>query len=326
MSKTKAWIGAMRLRTLPLSFSVILAGNAITFPFIHNGECFGTGYARKFSWSVLLLTLLTTLLLQVLSNLANDYGDALKGADNTGRIGPTRAIQSGEISAKQMMNGIIVTSILTFLSGLFLLFEAFNEAGIFFITFLILGVAAIAAAIKYTVGKGAYGYSGLGDIFVFLFFGFLGVIGSFLIQVFPYLFKVHIFWPVIFLSLMMGALSTAVLNLNNMRDQINDKAVGKNTIVVKMGFKAAKIYHYVLFLLFWIPLFAFLVMTFENKLHYYVLLIPSLLILIIHIIHLRKVAKINDPKDFDPELKKIAITSFLFSIALFVSFFLFVNR
>jgi 1,4-dihydroxy-2-naphthoate octaprenyltransferase len=168
MSKTQAWIKAFRLRTLPLSFSNIILGTALaSIDFDIDYLVFG-------------LILTTTLLLQIVSNLANDFGDAKKGTDNDNRVGPERAVQSGIISLQQMKTGIIITSILAFISGIGLLYVAFKgELNYYFLIFLLIGIGAIAAAIKYTVGKKAYGYSGMGDLFVFLFFGLVGVLGTY---------------------------------------------------------------------------------------------------------------------------------------------------
>jgi 1,4-dihydroxy-2-naphthoate octaprenyltransferase len=314
--KTKAWISAMRLRTLPLSFSVILAGNALAYDYLKVGFI----YERKFSWIILSLSLSTTLLLQVLSNLANDYGDAKKGADNDQRVGPERAIQSGIISLKEMQVGIILSSVLAFISGVLLLIYSFE--GLFtlnFFIFLGLGLLCIAAAIKYTVGKKAYGYHALGDLFVFIFFGLIGVFGSFTIQASTDMLVDFKMWPVVLLSIMMGAICTAVLNLNNMRDQVNDAAVGKNTLVVKLGFTKAKIYHFVLFILFWTPILGFAWISFSYG-NTAIFKHPSMIIIIFHIVHLVKVVKIKEPQKFDPELKKIAISSFVFSLVLLFTF------
>lgn len=304
--KTKAWISAMRLRTLPLSFSVILMGSAIAII-----ETNRYSSSREFSWWIFTLTMVTTLLLQVLSNLANDYGDALKGADNEGRIGPERAIQSGAISHKAMFKAIVLNAILALISGIALLLVAFEgELNWIFITFVLIGIASIVAAIKYTVGKGAYGYSGLGDLFVFIFFGLVGVLGTLFLQA-------HEFrWDYVVPAATMGLYSVAVLNLNNMRDRENDKAVGKNTLAVKLGFRFSKIYHYSIFLLAY--LCAPMYLIYSSIVHqFYGLLLVVSIPFMIHIIHLRKVSLIKDPKDFDPELKKVALSAFLFGLLFF---------
>jgi len=158
MSKTAAWISAARLRTLPLSISGILVGTALALP------------SDQFDISIFWLAIATTLGLQILSNFANDYGDGVKGTDNDERIGPMRALQSGVISDKEMKKGIILTAIITAILALSLIYISFGKENFFLsLLFMGLGASAIIAAIKYTVGDSAYGYKGLGDIFVFLF-------------------------------------------------------------------------------------------------------------------------------------------------------------
>jgi 1,4-dihydroxy-2-naphthoate octaprenyltransferase len=294
------WIKAFRLRTLPLSFSNILLGSALAFS---NSDGYFT--PLFFSWKIFVLTLITTLLLQILSNLANDYGDSKKGADNENRIGPERAVQSGAISLTAMKNAIIVFSALSLISGLSLLYLAFyGNINWIFISFFLLGIAAIAAAIKYTVGKGAYGYSGLGDLFVFIFFGIVGVAGSYYLQ------ATTLPWQIFMPAITMGCFSVAVLNLNNMRDQVNDEAVGKNTLVVKLGFRNAKIYHGLLFVIAYLAFPLPLLIT-EFSILNLLLILP---VALIHALHLWRVYKVCKPVEFDPELKKVALSAFLFSL------------
>lgn len=305
----KHWISAMRLRTLPLSFSNILLGSALAYS-LSNSPMWNR---EKFSWTIFTLTLLTTLLLQILSNFANDYGDAKKGADNADRIGPERAIQSGLISPKDMLRAIIITALLALISGIFLLLESFDyQVDWTFISFVLLGLLTIAAAIKYTVGKGAYGYSGLGDLFVFIFFGIVGVLGPIYLQ----LHEVHM--ALIIPAITMGCFSVAVLNLNNMRDRANDQKVGKNTLAVKFGFKGSKIYHFILFIIAYSTFPVLLLWIGITEGSYLYFLVAVLPIFVIHVIHLRKVYLTKDPKDFDPELKKIALSAFLFSMLFFI--------
>ena len=173
----KHWIEAARVRTLPLSVSGILIGSfyALSTP---TDEVLTP--TQVFNWSIFGLLLLTTVLLQVLSNFANDYGDGIKGTDNEDRIGPKRAIQSGIISPKAMKRAIIITAFLTFVSAALLVYKAFHFIYFYYsIFFLALGIVAIASAIRYTVGKGAYGYKGYGDLFVFIFFGLVSTFGSY---------------------------------------------------------------------------------------------------------------------------------------------------
>jgi 1,4-dihydroxy-2-naphthoate octaprenyltransferase len=265
--------------------------------------------SHEFKWDVFILTLLTTLFLQILSNLANDYGDAVKGTDNENRIGPERAIQSGAISAAEMKKGIIVSALLALVSGLFLLYVAFKEVfDLQFLIFLILGLLSIAAAIKYTVGKGAYGYRALGDLFVFIFFGLVGVAGSYYLQV-----GEAFDWTILLLATVMGCFCVMVLNLNNMRDRLNDAKSGKRTLPVILGFKGAKYYHYGLAIIAWV--ISGWLFGQPHLIPWSFMFLPLLLI---HGLHLVKVAKTQAPKEFDPELKKIALSAFLFSIITWI--------
>lgn len=237
MSNLKTWISAMRLRTLPLAVSGIIMGSALS-------DLSGVESHKM----ITILALLTAIFLQILSNLANDYGDFTKGTDNENRVGNMRALQSGNITPQAMLRMIIVFVVLSLISGISLLYLAADgNINYSFLLFFILGLASIAAAIKYTVGKSAYGYSGLGDVFVFVFFGLVAVLGV-------YILHNHFTWrwPVdkwmILPAITVGLLSTAVLNTNNIRDIENDQASGKNTIVVKMGLQKARIYHWFLLL------------------------------------------------------------------------------
>jgi len=288
----KNLINAARLRTLPLSVSGIILGSFLAF---------ANGYSNTY---IVILALLTTIGFQILSNFANDYGDGVKGTDNDSRIGPKRALQSGAISPKQMLNAIKTTTIITFAIALALIYVSFGKDNFTYTAlFLILGVASIGAAIKYTMGKNAYGYSGLGDIFVFLFFGLLSVCGTY------FLFTKQLNYNIFLPAFSVGLLSAAVLNLNNMRDIDNDKNSNKNTIVVKMGSQKAKYYHY--FLISGSFIFA-ITYTFLNyhsiKQFLFVIAFAPIFM------HLLKVVKTTNPKYFDPELKKLALSTFLFAI------------
>jgi len=227
-SKLKAWIGALRLRTLPLALSSILVGNSIALN--HDSGSIGG----------LFFSLLTATLLQILSNLANDYGDSKHGADAkaSGRTGPMRAVQSGVISPKEMLNGVIITAVLTFLSGLWLLYYCIGANPVVFAVFLGLGLASIAAAITYTMGKKPYGYMGLGDLFVFVFFGFVGVLGTATLMMGPYAFILASIWG----SIYIGTQSTMVLHLNNIRDMESDARAGKRSLALRLGYKGSLYY------------------------------------------------------------------------------------
>jgi len=295
----KVWLAAFRLRTLPLAFSSIITGSAIAYyHFSFNGIVFG-------------LALLTTLFLQVLSNLANDYGDSEHGADNDDRIGPDRAIQSGAISKGQMKIAMIVFSILALVSGIPLIIEGTKNINLkWFLFFLILGIGSIIAAIKYTAGKNPYGYKGLGDVFVFIFFGLVGVIGTFILQ-FQYINR-YLLIESLFPAIAIGCFSAAVLNMNNMRDHLNDKNSGKITLAVRLGKKGSKVYHSLLIITGILSMYYFGYLSHFGTNDYLLLSIPNVLF----IVHLVKTLKVTDEKNYDPELKKIALTTFLLSLIL----------
>ncbi len=286
------FIKAARLRTLPLSISGIIVGS-----FLASAD----GY---FNWKICTLALLTTIGFQVLSNFANDYGDGVKGTDNNDRIGPKRALQSGAITPKQMLNAIKVTGFITFVIALLLIYIAFGKEHIIYLfLFLFFGIASIAAAIKYTMGNKAYGYSGYGDVFVFLFFGWLSVVGSY------FLYAKQLDFTIFLPATTVGFLSIGVLNLNNMRDRESDAKANKKTIVVKIGEEFAKYYHYYLLI------GAFLLTLLFVMLHYNS---PKQFLFLIAFIpifkHLFTVYKNTNAKELDPELKKLALSTFLFAI------------
>lgn len=288
----KAFIKAARLRTLPLSISGIIVGSAIAF---------AEGYSN---WLIFALAILTTIGFQVLSNFANDYGDGVKGTDNEERVGPQRALQSGAISPNQMLTAIKITGVSTFLIALLLVYIAFGKENLtYFIVFVLLGIASIIAAIKYTMGKKAYGYSGFGDVFVFLFFGLLAVVGSY------FLYAKQLNLTVFFPAITVGLLSTAVLNLNNMRDRESDEKAGKHTLVVKIGAEFAKYYHY--YLLGVAFLSALLYITFHYTKPIQFLFVVAFIPIAVHF---NTVYKNEDAKLLDPELKKLALSTFLFAI------------
>lgn len=293
MQKTKSWVGAMRLRTLPLSLSGIILGAGVAY---HNGFWDST---------ILALAISTTILFQVLSNFANDLGDSVKGTDNSERIGPMRSVQSGVITKMEMKLAVIVTSILSLISAAALIYFGVQGMPQQILWFYIgLAVLCVIAAITYTVGKKAYGYHGMGDIMVFIFFGLVSVLGVYS------LFAKSFLMENVSLGIFVGLLSTAVLNLNNMRDYKNDAASGKKTIVVKMGPNNAKFYHSLLIMISLGSLAVFL--NSFRKPELFLTMIPAFIL----IVHLRKVMKTTQAKDFDPELKKVALTTFLISMCV----------
>ncbi|HAM99502.1 MAG TPA: 1,4-dihydroxy-2-naphthoate octaprenyltransferase [Marinilabiliales bacterium] len=287
--KTNAWIRAVRLRTLPLSISGVIMGSALAL---------GKG---NFHLSVFLLALLTTLLLQILSNLANDYGDYSHGTDNENRVGPQRTVQSGAIKPNEMRWAMAFVGILSFISGILLLKTSFKESlNLEFLIFLIMGLLAISAAIKYTVGKNPFGYQGFGDLMVFVFFGIVAVLGTYFLHA-----QVTDVW-VLLPAISIGALSVGVLNINNMRDIVNDKYSGKNTIPVRLGSKNSKYYHLFLMLVSFISLEIYFVHEQELMLALS-LWIPFSLIGW----HSYHVIKNSEPKDLDPELKRLSLATLL---------------
>ena len=294
MSKSKAWISAFRLRTLPLSLSGIILGSGIA---AYNG--FWNGGIFTFS-------MITTVLFQVLSNLANDLGDAQKGTDNEHRVGPKRAVQSGKISSREMKGAVVLFSILSAVSAGWLIFIGTQHMPVQILyAYIVLAIFCILAAITYTVGKKAYGYHGLGDVMVFIFFGLVSVLGVYS------LYSKTFDWLNVLPAIAIGLLSTAVLNLNNMRDIVNDRNSGKITLAVRMGSNFSKLYHSFLIMGSFVSMVYFLVEIKEELA--FLGLLPFLMLFL----HVRKVMSTRDPKDFDPELKKVALMTF--AIALLTS-------
>ncbi|EFK34503.1 1,4-dihydroxy-2-naphthoate octaprenyltransferase [Chryseobacterium gleum] len=296
------WIKAARLRTLPLSLSGIIMG-----AFIAKWRLYGEG--GTWDWKIFALALLVTLLYQILSNYANDYGDGVKGTDAK-RINEAeaRAVASGKITAKQMKNAVILFAALSFIATIALLYVAFipdymNE----FYIFIGLGVASILAAIGYTVGKKPYGYMGLGDIFVFIFFGLVSVCGSY------FLFTKTFSWDMLLPGTAVGMMSMAVLNLNNMRDIESDRLSGKNSFALKIGFKNAMIYEMVLLQLPLLLILTFLgINGFMQEQNYYVFIVMILLFPLSKL--RRKILSVKEPKELDQYLKQVGIMTFVMAI------------
>ena len=288
------WINAFRLRTLPLAFSCIIMGSGLAF-----GD-------DQFNLTVFVLALITTLFLQILSNLANDYGDFVKGTDNKNRVGPERTLQAGLITKDEMVTAMWNIALLCSVFGVWLIYEGtkgldLHRAGLF----AILGLAAMGAAVKYTMGKNPYGYAGLGDVFVFLFFGWLGVIGSYFLH--THSIDIKIVLP----ASAIGFFTTAVLNINNMRDHEADAKSGKNTLVVRIGISWAKRYHFML--------------NFIGVLFIVLYTVPAINAIwfflfgfVLFIKPAREILRNKDYTSFDPYLKKQAIAIFLFTIIFVV--------
>lgn len=219
------YIQSLRLRTLPLSMS---------------GIVLGTGLAGWLDWYVFVLAICTTLSLQILSNLSNELGDAQKGTDSDQHGRAAYGLQAGTITTRQMkgMIGLFIGLCVVF--GTALVLTAFrpwsSKLGEVCI-FLVLGLLAIIGAMTYTLGKHSYGYMGLGDLGVFLFFGLLSTMGSYYLQ------AQTLTWEAFGCGVAIGLPCVGVLNLNNIRDMNNDRAHGKRTFASMLGTKGGKIYH-----------------------------------------------------------------------------------
>ena len=292
MGNISSWLKAFRLRTLPLSFSSIILGSFLAY---HKGF---------FILPVLIGALLTTLFLQILSNLANDYGDTINGVDNHQRLGPKRGLQTGEISLPQMKWAVILFTVLSLISGIWLLFEGTKglklSSGLIM---LVIGLVAIAAAIKYTIGKKPYGYIGLGDFFVFIFFGLVGVVGTY------YLHSKQITVLEFLPAISVGLFSTGVLNLNNLRDQFNDKESGKITMIVKLGSHKGKIYHAILIATGMLTTLIFTFITYHSPIQFlYLISFP------LFIWNMMVVFKNQEPSLLNSQLKVLSLTTLFFTI------------
>ncbi|TXE17328.1 1,4-dihydroxy-2-naphthoate octaprenyltransferase [Psychroserpens burtonensis] len=300
ITKIKPWLSAFRLRTLPLSISGIIIGSCFAY------------YNGKFDAYIMTFAILLTVALQILSNLANDYGDGIRGTDNESRIGPKRAIQSGAITPEEMFEGIKLNILVVIVLTVGLIFTSFGSKYLLYaILFFFLSGFSIYAAINYTIGSSPYGYKGLGDVFVFIFFGILSVVGSY----FLYTKSIdhHVWLP----AISVGLLSMGVLNLNNMRDIESDRLAEKETLAVKLGKSKAKAYHITLIVLTIVVSIVFSILYFSSPWNFlfYLAFIPLL-------IHINVVIKVTNPKDFDPQLKVLALTTFLFSILLGIGYVL----
>ena len=295
MSNLKTWISAFRLRTLPLASASVLIGASLAD--LHH----------SMDYTITALCFITAVALQILSNLANDYGDFSKGTDSENRVGNMRALQSGNITPSQMRVAIVLFVVCCLLSGVSLLYKAAEgNINVQFITFFIIGLVAIAASIKYTVGKNAYGYSGFGDIAVFIFFGPVAIIGTFLLNThFEFNFKND--WMIILPASAVGLLSTAVLNTNNIRDIENDKASNKITIPVKIGLTNARIYHTFLIV---VAFLLFLIYSFKHNFYWVIFFqIPASMFIIKNLLDVWKT------------LPSVAYNKFLKELSLGILFF-----
>ncbi len=291
MTDLRLWLQAFRLRTLPLAVSSIIAGSGLA------------AFADGFRPWVLMAALLTAILLQILSNLANDLGDHLHGTDNMERVGPQRAVQSGAIPPAAMKRAMLICGALAFASGLWLILTALGLS-VITLGFLVMGLFAIGAAVKYTYGRNPYGYAGLGDASVFLFFGLIGVAGTY------YLHTQHLEMGILLPAAAFGLLSAGVLNVNNLRDIRNDKASGKITLAVRLGYDQAKGYHGLLVIGGLTCLMLFTALYFKGMQQWgFLITTPALAT------HLRTVLGTHDPASMDPQLKKLALGTFATAVA-----------
>ncbi len=292
MASAKSWIKAARPRTLPLALAGIIMGCGLAW------------FYGAINTLVSIMALITATFIQVFSNFANDYGDSQKGTDNANRLGPTRTVQGGEISMQEMKMGMALIGVLSLISGILLVyFGTWTTSKTAFVCFISLGIIALIAAYFYTAGKKSYGYVGLGDLAVFLFFGLLPVLGAF------YLNTGKIIPEIILPSLSIGLLSTGVLNLNNMRDVDNDKRSGKITLAVRLGKQKSLLYHNSLVALAWISALVFTVL---QPVSFYKWLF--LLTLPLFLRDLIRINQIREAQNLDPFLKKLALSTLAFTL------------
>ncbi|SHJ78795.1 1,4-dihydroxy-2-naphthoate prenyltransferase [Reichenbachiella agariperforans] len=288
----KHWLEAFRLRTLPLALSSIIMGGFLAVK------------ANAFSWDIFGLSILTTVFLQVLSNLANDYGDSVHGADSGDRQGPQRAVQTGAISATAMKRAMVLFAGLSLVAGLALLYVAFADQLIYVSIFLGVGLLSIYAAITYTSGKNPYGYMGLGDISVFLFFGLVGVLGSYFLYT-----RSFDTWAVL-PAISCGLFATGVLNVNNIRDIESDKKAGKRSIPVRIGWKRAVYYHWVLLLGGVLAALCFVLINYQSPVQFlWCGTIP------LFVINARAVFFKTSATELDPYLKQLALSTLIFVVS-----------
>ena len=296
LKKIKNWIQAARIETLPLSISGIILGSFYAF------------YSYSFDNTIFILSILTAISFQILSNFANDYGDGILGTDKE-RIGPKRVIASGKISIMELRRGILINIFISITLSYSLIKYSFESNYLLIVIFLFLSISSILAAIKYTMGRNPYGYYGFGDIFVFIFFGLLSVFGSYFLQ------TKFINYEIFILGSIIGSLCIGVLNLNNIRDIENDSKMNKKTIPTRIGFRNSRFYH-----IFLIIFSVLLIMIFTTKFKTssnYIFIILGIIPLVFHLL---KVSQAKNPIEFAPLLKQLVISTFIFSI--FMSIFL----
>lgn len=296
-SSLAIWLNAIRPKTLPLALVTITTGSSLAYA------------SGRFSFAIMILALITAILLQILSNLANDYGDAQKGTDNNNRLGPTRVMQSGAVTTEAMKRAIILNIVLIIVSGLALIFYSLESLANI-IVFIGMGVLATLSSIAYTVGNKPYGYVGLGDLSVFVFFGLLGVAGSY----FLHTGQIHL--DILVPATGCGLLAVAVLNINNMRDIDNDRACGKKTVAVRLGEQPAKYYHVTLLGLAFSS-YVYYLFTYTTTIW---VIVPFFLSAITLAKHSKEVLGTHSPSAIAPMMPVIvkcaSITNILFSLVI----------
>ena len=293
----KSWIVAARLRTLPLAFSSILVGSVLAW---NDGSM---------DFTIAGMTLLTAILLQILSNFANDYGDAVSGVDSDLRQGPDRMVQSGAITKKAMRNALIIFIVLTLAAGILLLFVAFPDNWQLMLGFFGIGLVAVVAAIKYTVGKNPYGYAGFGDVFVFVFFGMVAVVGTYFLQ------TNNFEWIILLPASSLGLFAVGVLNVNNIRDIETDRLSGKFSIPVRIGREKAGIYHSLLISVGLLASIVFVLIDYGHAFQLAFIFLGGLFLKNI------RAVKSKTGRDLDPHLKQMAIATLLFAVVFSVGQF-----
>lgn len=293
-SLKKAWLDAARPRTLPLALSCIALGS------------FLAAANNAYSWQITMLCLVTAVFLQILSNLANDYGDSIHGADHVQREGPQRAVQSGQITPETMRRAMFLFAGLSAVSGLALIWRSFGAEGLIgLLIFVLLGGAAIWAAVNYTAGSKPYGYAGWGDLFVLIFFGWVGVLGPY------FLMAQTLDWTLLLPATSCGLLAVAVLNVNNIRDIDSDRQAGKFSVPVRLGAARARVYHWGLLAtaVFLATLYVLLAYTSYGA-FLYLLAVPLL------VRNGTAVQQTHSPLALNPLLKQMVLSALAFNLLL----------
>ncbi len=289
----KPWIAAARLRTLPLALSGIVLGSLLA-------KADGNG-----SWVIFGLCVVTATLYQIVSNFANDLGDGIRGTDSK-RDGEVRMVGSGQITPGAMKRAVAVSSAVALLCSALLIWLALDRLGGHLLAvFSALAVLSVLAALGYTLGKKPYGYMRLGEVMVFFFFGWVAVAGTYTIT--TGVFNPNILWP----ASAVGLLAAGVLNLNNLRDIHTDVNHGKKTVANALGFRYARVYHYILIILALDCIFVYNWLSDTNwTRNLFFLAIPALLL------HMLKVSKLQKPREADPLLKDLALSTLALSVLL----------